>query len=114
MNQAVRVKFDTLRSLGFGSFAAGYTQVGTNFAHPIRLLVMQNLTDGAATISFDGVTDHMVLPSGGQVVFDFASDTSLIAGMWSLSIGDSVWVKENGAAPTVGSFYVSGAYGKGE
>ena len=114
MNQAVRVQWDALRSLGFASFAAGYTIVGTAFAHPIRLLVMQNLTNGTATVSFDGVTDHMVLPSGGQIVLDFASDASFVAGMWSLAVGDSVWVKNNGAAPTSGSFYVSAAYGKGE
>lgn len=114
MNQAVRVQFDALRSLGFVEIAAGYTIVGTVFEHPIRLLLMQNYTDGDVSISFDGVNDHMVLSNGAQVVLDFASDASSVAGIWSLAIGDGVYVKQLGAAPTTGSFYVSGAYGKGE
>lgn len=114
MNQAVQVVFDTLRTDAFGSILVGYSIIGTPFAHPIRLLVMQNMTDGNVIISFDGVNDHMFLPSTGQIVLDFASDASEVAGMWSLPIGAGVWVKQSGTAPTTGNFWVSAAYGKGE
>jgi len=114
MNQSVRVQFDTLRSQAFGDTGAAYAIVGSVFDHPIRLLVMQNYSDGDFTISFDGINDHMVLSNGAQVVLDFASDASSVAGMWSLASGDGVYIKQLGAAPTTGSFYVTGAYGKGE
>ena len=113
MNQSVRVQFDTLRSLAFGSIAAGYTVVGSVFAHPVRLLVIQNYTDGDLTFSFDGINDHLQLGQGSQIVLDFASDASSVAGMWSLSVGDGVYVKQS-EVPTTGSVYVTGAYGRGE
>ena len=114
MNQAVRVQFDALRSQAFGAVAVGYTVVGSVFAHPVRLLVMQNYTNASVTLSFDGVTDHMQLAAGAQIVLDFASDASAVAGIWSLSVGEGVYIKQSGAAPTSGSFFVSAAYGKGE
>ena len=114
MNQATRVLFAPLQNRPFGTITGSYQVVEAVFAHPIRLLVVQNYTDADMVFSFDGVNDHMVLNAGDQIVFDFASDQSAVAGMWSLAIGDGVYVRSNGVAPTTGDVYVTGAYGKGE
>lgn len=114
MNQAVRVVFDSLREVAWDDFGGSYVLAGSVFAHPPRLLIMQNFTDQDALISFDGVTTHMFLPEGGQVVLDFASNASSVAGMWSMSVGEGVYVQDNGTPPTTGSVFASVAYGKGE
>lgn len=114
MNQSVLAVWDTLRESAFGDITGAFTVVDSVFAHPVRLLVMQNLTDVRLLISDDGTNSRWTLPSGGQIVLDYASDASAVAGMWSMAVGAGIYVRSDGAAPTSGAFYVSAAYGKGE
>lgn len=108
----IRVAFETEKTLSFGSVGVGFTLIGSNFQHNIRLLVIQNLTDAILTFSFDGVNNTITLPSMGQVIFDWASDKSNIAADLMMAIGRGVWVKQSGV-PTSGAVYVSAFYAAG-
>ncbi|CAM5999029.1 unnamed protein product [Sphagnum balticum] len=68
------LRADPLRSLASGSISGAYAAIGTPFAHPVRIMIAQNLTDVTLTYSFDSVNDHFVLPAGGQMIVDVSSD----------------------------------------
>lgn len=114
MGQSIVVKWDALRTAAFGAIGGAYSTVGTPFDHVVRILIMQNLTNQQVLISFDGVTDNLTLPIGGQLVLDYMSDQSRVGGEFAQPIGTQVYVKNAGVAPTVGNFYVGLIYAKGE
>jgi len=114
MSQSTTVKWDALRSLAFGAIGGAYAAVGTPFHAPARILIIQNLTDTLLVVSFDGVTDNLALPSGGQLIVDYMSDQASFVGYFMQSAGTQVYVKDGGVAPTAGSFNVSLIYGKGD
>ena len=113
MNQAVVALWDTLRSIAFGATSAAYAKIGTPFTHECRILTLQNLTDAQMIFSTDGVNDGKTLPAGGQLIIDYMSDKSEVAGALYLPAGTQIWVKTPGA-PSTGNVYVSVDYGKGE
>lgn len=106
---SVRMKFEDLRSLAFGSIGAGYSAVGTAVEHPVRFFALTNLTDVALLFSTDGVNDHIVLPANGYLVFDISSNKTQNTGFY-LAEGDRMYVKQLGA-PSSGSVYFTVAYG---
>jgi hypothetical protein len=100
---------EPIRSLAFGSISPAYMGIGTGFAYPSRLLVIQNLTDAQLMFSFDGVNDHLTLPSSSNIVLDVTTNQSLTQGNY-WSIGTRVYVKEVGM-PSDGTVYVTTFYG---
>ena len=106
---SIRMKFETLRSLAFGSIGAAYAAVGTSFDHPIRFTAITNLTDAAMYFSFDGVNDHLVLPANGFIVLDVTTNKSQSQGLY-IAENDRLYVKQVGA-PSSGSVYCSAMYG---
>lgn len=114
MSSAIKVQWDALRTAAFGAIGGAYSAVGTPFAHMTRILIMQNLTNQQVLVSFDGVTDNLTLPTGGQLILDYMSDQSLLGGEFLQAIGTQVYVKNAGVAPTTGNFYVGLIYAKGE
>jgi len=106
-----RAAFEPVKSLAFGSIGAAYMGVGTAFSKPIRILILQNLTDGIVWFSFDGVNDHVPLASISYIILDLTSNKGS-GGGWFIDEGTRVYVKQLGAAPTSGSVYVSALYGK--
>jgi hypothetical protein len=108
-SNSVRMRPETLRSLGFGSMGASYVAIGTPFAHPIRLLQIQNLTDATLLFSFDGVNDHVIIPASVGLVYDITTNKSRDQG-WYISQGTTLYVKNSGT-PTSGSVYVTAFYG---
>lgn len=109
MSLAVRFQAETVRTLAFGSIGVGYTGVGTAMTRPIRFFVMQNLTDAQLMFSFDGVNDHIPLPSSGYLVLDISSNQTFGQGFY-LAEGARLYVKQIGA-PTSGNVYFSAFYG---
>jgi hypothetical protein len=115
MSQGVQIAFEPLKTLAFGSVAAGYTAIGTAFANPVRNITLTNLTDTTVIFSYDGgVTDHDVLPAGSGKVYDFAANKSNSGGMSAFQKGGRVYVKRGGGAPLVGAVYVSAFYCLGD
>lgn len=108
-NLSIRFTPETVRTIAFGSIAAGYMGVGTAVNHPIRQFLIQNLTDAILMFSFDGINDHFPLPSNGFFLDDICSNVTHSAG-WFLAEGTRLYVKEIGV-PTSGTVYFSVFYG---
>lgn len=102
-----RFRAEALRSLAFGSIVAGYTAVGTSFAFPISKIYVVNNTDEILLFSFDGTTDHFILPSLGFLLLDITMESQVPD---YLPIGARLYVKRSGV-PTTGSVYLTTFYG---
>lgn len=102
------VKFETLRTLAFGSISGTYANVGTVTAHPWRIFYVTNATDEDMIFSVNGgVTDHFVVPSGQTLSMDAAANG--FNNNEYLPQGTQFAVKQV-AAPSSGSVYVAGVY----
>lgn len=109
-NLAIQIFPEDLRSLAFGSISGAYAQIGTDFEFPSRILVIQNFTDKQMIFSFNGVDDHLTLPSGGQIVLDVTANKTVTGGAAYFSAGIGIFVKQV-VAPGSGSVYVSTFFG---
>lgn len=108
-NIAIRLQAEPIRSLGFAAIVAGYTAVGSALLNPIRLLIVNNLTDKDVMLSFDGVNDHIAIGSKGSFVLDITSNKGVAGGLF-LAKGTIMYVKRIGI-PTSDSVYISTFYG---
>lgn len=102
-----RVRFEPLRSLAFGSISGAYAAVGTGFSNAARMLMVDNLTDSTITVSFDGVTDHMIIASMSGKIIDYGSNRVGQVNQLEQAQGTVVYVK---GTVTSGSVYVSVIY----
>lgn len=109
MSLAIRLAVEPVRSLVAASVIAGYTAVGTAMVHPIRQLVIQNLTDQAVMFSFDGINDHLPLASNSAFTDDITANKTVDQGFY-LPHGTIIYVKRIGT-PTTGSVYITAFYG---
>ena len=109
MSVNIKAKFEEARSLAHGSIGAVYTGIGSAIIKPIRVLIIQNLTDSPMMFSFDGVTDHLPFSANGYLLLDLAANKTRDTGFY-LPEGTRVYVKQI-TAPTSGSVYVSTIYG---
>lgn len=109
MAQSIRLVSEPVRSLAFGSIGAAYMGIGTAFDNPVRILVIQNLTDASLMFSFDGVEDTIPLARDGYILLDVSSNKNREHGLY-IGEGTRIYVKEIGT-PTAGSAYVSVFYG---
>jgi len=77
MSLAIRMVPEAVRSLGFASIGIAYMGVGTSLDYPARMIVIQNLTDEEVMFSFDGIDDHIPLPTRGHLVLDISANKTL-------------------------------------
>ena len=105
MSRKIRVKVEAIRSLAFGSIAAGYTAVGTALANPSKLIIFDNLTDANIIISLDGVTDHFIVPAQGFKLIDLASNKTDESGFF-IAEGTIFYAKREAGAPSSGNLYI--------
>lgn len=108
--QNIRVRFEPLRSLAFGSISGAYMGVGTAVDHPVRAFLIENLTDQTILFSFNGIDDHFALPASGLFVLDIATNMSMERGFF-LAQGERLYAKEESTPPTLGNVYFSVVYG---
>lgn len=107
------VRIDTLMTLGFASISASYAAVGTPLTNNWRMFRIINNTDGDMIFSVDAVNDNLFVPAGSFVLYDIATNTG------NTSDGDTLlfalrtqfYVKQS-TAPSKGSVYIEGMYGK--
>jgi hypothetical protein len=97
---------EALRSSAFGAIGAAYTAIGTAFAHPIRIFLIQNLTDQTVLIRWVSGQDNMIVPANGFVLLDVMCNKANDGGTF-IAENTIIYVKHNGVAPTVGAVYVS-------
>ena len=105
----VRAMIEPLRSLAFGSIAAGYTAIGTALDYPARLILMQNYTDAQVMFSIDGTTDHITLNAGESFIWDISANKTIDDGFF-LAKEITFYVKQVGV-PSSGNVYISSFYG---
>lgn len=106
---SVRLQFDPVRSLAYGSISGTYAGVGTALTNAASQIIIQNLTDASLMFSFDGVNDHFPLPSNGFIIDDIGSNRA-VSQAFFLAAGERLYVKNIGTA-TSGSVYFTVAYG---
>ena len=106
---SVRMLCEPLRSLIYTSLSGTYMGIGTPLVYPSRLLFIQNLTNALVAFSFDGITDHFVLPADSNFVFDITTNQEQESGIY-FSAGTRIYVKEIGS-PSTGTVYISSFYG---
>lgn len=106
---SIRLEPEEVRELAFGSIGASYMGVGSAMDKPIRIFLLQNLTDALLMFSFDGVTDHLPLPANGYLLIDIAANKTREQGYY-LAEGSRIYAKESGT-PTTGSVYLTTFYG---
>lgn len=92
MSLAIRLVPDILRSVAFGSLSDTYIGIGTAMTKPIRMILLQNLTDINVMISFDGINDTLPLPINGYLILDITSNKTIDQGFF-LAQGTRIYVK---------------------
>lgn len=110
MSQAIKTGFETMRVLAFGSISGTYAGVGTPFIHPARNTYILNNTDRLLHFSFDGINDHLALPSLGYWFYDVTSNKNRDQGFF-IAEGTRLYVRTPTTAPTTGGVYLSVMYG---
>jgi hypothetical protein len=106
------VRQDALRSLAFGSISGTYAALGSVFLHPMRIIRIINTTVGDVIISFDGIVDHLFVPAGSFVLYDFCSDTEPSL-PFLVASRTQIYCKQS-TAPVSGAVYLEATYGAGE
>jgi hypothetical protein len=107
-NLAVRMYPETLRTLAFGGITGTYAGIGSSLINPCRIYWLQNNTDVLLTFSWDGITDHFVLPAGAFVLLDVTSNRTDTGGSLNVASGQRTYVK---GAPSVGAVYLTSFFG---
>lgn len=108
---SVRVRYEPLRTVGFGSITSSYESVGLPFANPVRILKVTNLTDKNILVSLNGIDDHDIVAANGFFLYDYSSNRANVAGLLEQPQGDRIYVKASTVSlPTAGSLYVTVVY----
>lgn len=69
-----RLAFEELRSRLATSFDGTYQTLGVPTVYPSRLLKFTNTSASDVFISFDGATDHELVPASSYMVIDISSN----------------------------------------
>lgn len=109
MSIAIKALFEPIRRKQFGDIGAAYTAVGNSFENPIRILILQNLTDVMLTFSDDSIDDKIDLASGQSIILDLSANKTIHQGFFIPNNG-SLYVKRYSAAPTQGFVSLSVVY----
>jgi hypothetical protein len=107
-------RYDSLRTIAFGSITNSYQPLGLVIAHNWRVWKITNNTNGDMLISFDGTNDNIFIPAYSYTLYDITtnSDQNAAEGL-KMSVGTQ-WLIKYSTAPTIGSVYLEGAYQKGQ
>ena len=107
---AIRLAVEPVRKLAFGAIGGAYTGIGTQMTRPIRIFVLQNLTDVTLMFSLNGIDDNIPLPRNGYMLLDITSNRGM-ANEYMLAQGSRVYVQAPAGLPTTGAVYLTTFYG---
>lgn len=96
-----------LRSIDSSTFNNTYLAIGIPLDHPACLIKFTNNSNKDALISWDGVTNHDIVPAGGFVLYDIETNSGSETRGLSVAQGTQFYV--NGAAGT-GLVYLTVLY----
>ena len=108
--QSIRLEPEVVRSLGFASIGPSYMGIGTSMSKPIRIFMLQNLTDVELMFSFDGVNDHVPLPANGFLLLDVTANKTREQGYY-LAEGTRIYAKIVVDFPISGNVYLTTFFG---
>jgi len=111
-NLALKLKCEPIRYATYDTIDTAYIPMGSGFNNASRIIVLQNLTNALLMFSFDGIEDHLLLPSQGQLVLDITANKSITSGFY-LPEGQKIYVRKV-ETPTSGSAVLSVFYGATE
>lgn len=101
-NFSVRILPETLRSIDSATFTGAYQALGIPLAHAPCLVKFVNNSNQLVTISWNGVTDHDIMPSSSFSLYDITSNACREGGLY-ISKNTQFYVK---GAAGVGSVYL--------
>lgn len=98
-------KFDTLRTLAFGSISGSYAAVGVVLVNPANAFRLINNTNGDMLFSVDGTNDNFFVPASSFVLYDIAANKSYPSNNLQVAAQTQFYVKQS-TAPTSGAIYI--------
>lgn len=104
---AMKARFETLRTISFGDVSGTYTRVGAVFANPPRMIKVQSTMDADLLISYNGVDDQDFIVQNSGFVYDYASNKASKAGVMEQSAGEGFYVKQDSGAPNTGKVTIT-------
>ncbi len=107
---AIRARFDTLRTIDFGDISATYAIIGTPLSAPARIIKLVNLTNENALISTNGIDDHDIIPAGSFALYDVTTNKTEQGGALFFAEGDRFYVK-TATPPSEGGVSLTVIYG---
>jgi hypothetical protein len=103
---SLRIDYETLRSLAFGSISGTYAAIGAVFASRALVVKIYNGTDVDLLISTDGSTDHDIIPSSASFTIDVNANQLSEEGLF-FPKGSRFYVKQASGAASSGSVYLT-------
>ncbi len=110
LTSSIRVRYEPLRSVAFGTITTVYEPIGLPFANPVRILKVTNLTDQPVLMSLNGIDDHDIVAANGFFLYDYSSNRSDAAGLLEQPQGDRIYVRAEDVLPSDGNVYVTVVY----
>lgn len=110
MSKAIRAHGEPVRTLAFGAISGVYAGIGTELIRPVRLIILQNLTDVLMMVSLDGIEDWMPLACNAHIILDVTSNKTIDTGFF-FGEGQRFYIKDMGVAATLNAVYISTLYG---
>ena len=109
----MRVVAEEVRVLAFGGIGLLFVPIGAVLNNPTRLLNIDNDTNQAILISYDGVTPQQYIPAQTGLVLDFTSNSGATV-FPLMAAGTTIYVSQVLVAPTSGLVAVSAYYCVGD
>lgn len=97
------MKYEPMRVYAFSSITGSYTAVGASTSPSVNVYEVINSTDVMLRFSWNGSTDHFAIPAYTQKVIDINANKS--QNHLFLGANEILYVKHEGAAPTLGNVY---------
>lgn len=103
------IRAGTLASFNTSGLTTSYKALNSaGLQGPAVLLCIYNASNVDVTISYDGATDHDIIPNGKERQFNFQNNATPNSNAAMMKKGTIVWVK--GAGSGSGSIHLSAYY----
>lgn len=103
------MKYEAMRVYAFGSITGSYTAVGAATSPAVHVYEVINTTDKLLRFSWTGTTDHFAVPANCHKIVDINANKS--SNHLFLGVGETLYVKHEGSAPTTGNVYFITMFG---